>query len=162
MARLGRTKGAAKDEKRSILSEHTASQMPAPANDDESLPLLTTSVSSNTSYSTSGSLHYELINKTPSTPPSSPPSCSLEEVGFSANILASRPCYCCVAYMESVGIKRVFWTNESGHWECSKVRDLVDTLDNSMENLGIGGGPTGNGVFVTKHEVLMLRRAMGQ
>ena len=63
--------------------------------------------------------------------------------------------------MESVGIKRVFWTNDAGQWEGGKVRDLVDALDSSMENAA-SGGPLGNGMFVTKHEVLMLRRAMGQ
>lgn len=46
------------------------------------------------------------------------------------------------------------------------MRDLVDALDNSMESLANGGdgasdGPMGNGVFVTKHEVLMLKRMMG-
>ena len=71
--------------------------------------------------------------------------------------------------MHSVGIKRVFWTNDAGEWEGGKVRDLVDALDRSMEGVadgggggtGGGGGPLGNGVFVTKHEVLMLRRLMG-
>ena len=28
-------------------------------------------------------------------------------------------------------------------------------------SIGVGGGPMGNGLFVTKHEVLMLRRKMG-
>ena len=62
--------------------------------------------------------------------------------------------------MHSVGIKRVFWTSDAGQWEGAKVRDLVDALDSSMES-ATQGGPIGNGVFVTKHEVLMLRRAMG-
>ena len=63
--------------------------------------------------------------------------------------------------MHSVGIKRVFWTNDAGEWEGGKVRDLVDALETSMERVGDGqGGPVGNGVFVTKHEVLMLKRLM--
>jgi hypothetical protein len=62
--------------------------------------------------------------------------------------------------MHSVGIKRVFWTNSKGNWEGAKVRDLVDVLD------GSGSGSDGNGVserrvFVTKHEILMLRRLGG-
>ena len=66
--------------------------------------------------------------------------------------------------MHSVGIKRVFWTNDAGEWEGGKVRDLVDALDNSKEDAASGnqGGPMGNGVFVTKHEVLMLKRIMGE
>ena len=65
--------------------------------------------------------------------------------------------------MHSVGIKRVFWTNDAGEWEGGKVRDLMDALDNTMESAANGnqGGPMVNGVFVTKHEVLMLKRLMG-
>lgn len=59
--------------------------------------------------------------------------------------------------MHNVGIKRVFWTTEGGEWEGAKVRDLVDALDGS----GFDDGGDGSGVFVTKHEVLMLRRMMG-
>jgi hypothetical protein len=62
--------------------------------------------------------------------------------------------------MHSVGIKRVFWTNDDGAWEGAKVRDLVDAQESSIDNVA-SGGPMGNGVFVTKHEVLMLRRMMG-
>jgi len=70
--------------------------------------------------------------------------------------------------MHSVGIKRVFWTNDAGEWEGGKVRDLVSALNSSMESVANGGdtggrgGPMGNGVFVTKHEVLMMRRLMGE
>ena len=66
--------------------------------------------------------------------------------------------------MHSVGIKRVFWTNDAGEWDGGKVRDLEDALDSSMESVagsGCKGGPMGNGVFVTKHEMLMLKRMMG-
>jgi len=62
--------------------------------------------------------------------------------------------------MHSAGIRRVFWTNEHGIWEEGKVRDLVAALDGTDEDTVESklGGPTGNGLFVTKHEVLMLRR----
>jgi hypothetical protein len=79
--------------------------------------------------------------------------------------LESRPCYRCVAYMHTVGIKRVFWTNANGRWEGAKVRDLVDMMD---ATLGEGSSGVDEGervmdrIFVTKHEVLMLRRLMGQ
>ena len=63
--------------------------------------------------------------------------------------------------MDSVGIKRVFWTNDGGSWEGAKVRDLVDALDNSMGGVA-SSAPMGNGIFVTKHEVLMLKRQMGK
>lgn len=66
--------------------------------------------------------------------------------------------------MHQVGIRRVFWTNDASEWEGGKVADLISAMDAGMEDAasgGAGGGPTGNGVFVTKHEVLMLRRLMG-
>jgi len=61
--------------------------------------------------------------------------------------------------MHSVGIRRAFWTNDQGEWEGGKVRDLIDAMDGSM-SCGASGGPMDNGLFVTKHEVLMLRRLM--
>lgn len=46
------------------------------------------------------------------------------------------------------------------------MRDLIDAMDGSMSSegggSGAGGGPMDNGLFVTKHEVLMLRRLMGK
>ncbi|ROW15004.1 hypothetical protein VPNG_03489 [Cytospora leucostoma] len=74
----------------------------------------------------------------------------------------SRPCYRCVAYMHSAGIRRVFWTTNEGKWECAKIRDLIDKLEGTMQS----GADTSLGlpvpdVFVTKHEVLLLRRLMG-
>lgn len=62
--------------------------------------------------------------------------------------------------MHAAGIKRVFWTNQHGGWEGAKIRDLVDALEG-------GGGVPGHddggdkGIFVTKHEVLMIKRLMG-
>ena len=112
----------------------------------------------------SGSLHDELINRHPS--PTRTKTCP--QPSNISTVRASRPCYRCITYMHSVGIKRVFWTNDAGEWEGGKVRDLVDALDHSMENVAIKdgpgglGGPTENGVFVTKHEVLMLKRMMGR
>ena len=51
------------------------------------------------------------------------------------------------------------------------MRDLIDGLESSGspgscgehdgEKSASSGGVAGNGVFVTKHEVLMLRRMMG-
>lgn len=116
-------------------------------------------ITRSTSYS--GSLHDELINREPSPGPSHPS--TLETMLDKSTVRASRPCYRCISYMHSVGIKRVFWTNDAGEWEGGKVRDLADALDSSMESVAIGdkGGPIGNGVFVTKHEVLMLKRLMG-
>ncbi|EMC92903.1 hypothetical protein BAUCODRAFT_125860 [Baudoinia panamericana UAMH 10762] len=116
------------------------------------------SLPTTTTTSTSGSLHDELIDRKPS-----PSRIAIPEVNLAPNVVrASRPCYRCISYMHSVGIKRVFWTNDAGEWEGGKVRDLADALDSSMESVakGADGGPTGNGVFVTKHEVLMLKRLM--
>jgi hypothetical protein len=61
--------------------------------------------------------------------------------------------------MHSVGIKRVFWTNTNGNWEGAKVRDLIDLMDRGGH--GDGADDALDRVFVTKHEVLMLRRIMG-
>lgn len=105
-----------------------------------------------------GSLHDELSTPQIST---AMKHTSAVEVNTQPSVLASRPCYRCISYMNSVGIKRVFWTTDSGVWEGAKVRDLVDALDT------LGNGDVSdinvalNNVFVTKHEVLMLRRVMG-
>jgi len=64
--------------------------------------------------------------------------------------------------MHAVGIKRVFWTNDDGDWEGGKVAKLIDALDGGGDEGGCGGGPMGNGIFVTKHEVLMMKRLMGE
>jgi hypothetical protein len=63
-----------------------------------------------------------------------------------------------------VGIKRVFWTNPDGEWEGAKVRDLIDALEMGLDGddgEGPGTGQESKGVFVTKHEVLMLKRITG-
>lgn len=93
------------------------------------------------------------------------PTCVNEATEHRPEIRASRPCYRCVTAMHGVGIKRVFWTNQNGEWEGAKVRDLVEALEVGLEGNGEGeGAGTGQeskGVFVTKHEVLMLKRTMG-
>jgi hypothetical protein len=96
----------------------------------------------------------------------SPPSTFFNPIPPTAQpeIRASRPCYRCMAAMHSVGIKRVFWTNQDGEWEGAKVRDLVEALETGIEGddgEGVGTGQENKGVFVTKHEVLMLKRIMG-
>jgi hypothetical protein len=62
--------------------------------------------------------------------------------------------------MAFVGIKRVFWTNDTGNWEGAKVRDLVDALDRLGSEHPSDANAALNRFFVTKH-VLMLRRMMG-
>lgn len=101
-----------------------------------------------------GSLHDELSCKTKEP---DPPTAKLESVEVSQIVAESRPCYRCISYMQSVGIKRVFWTNSEGKWEGAKVRDLVDHLEGAIEN---SDNPFGLPVFITKHEVLLLRRLM--
>ncbi|KAK9771781.1 putative CMP/dCMP-type deaminase domain-containing protein [Seiridium cardinale] len=103
----------------------------------------------------SGSLHDELVCKTRQPQLLGP---APYGKSFNGKPAESRPCYRCVAYMDSVGIKRVFWTTSDGEWENAKVRDLVDLLDHPVD-------PDGNGsigLFVTKHEVLKLRRVLGE
>jgi hypothetical protein len=62
--------------------------------------------------------------------------------------------------MSSIGIQRVFWTNGSGDWGNAKVRDLVDALGNFGFEQPSDAASALNNVFVTKHEVLMLRQTM--
>ena len=80
-------------------------------------------------------------------------------------IRASRPCHRCITHMHAAGIARAFWTNSHGEWEGAKVRDLMDALERGSCRSGSGEGGDGKGndagIFVTKHEVLMLRRVMG-
>lgn len=101
-----------------------------------------------------GSLHDELSCKTKEP---DPPIAKLENVEVSQFVSESRPCYRCISYMQSVGIKRVFWTNCEGNWEGAKVRDLVDQLEGAMDS---SDNSSGLPVFITKHEVLLLRRLM--
>lgn len=105
-----------------------------------------------------GSLHDELISKTSK---SKPLTSVTEDVKRPPTAAESRPCYRCVAYMHSVGIKRVFWTTNDGNWEGAKIRDLVDQFDGAMcSDADASLGQAAMGLFVTKHEVLMLRRLM--
>ncbi|CAK7200551.1 hypothetical protein SEUCBS139899_003248 [Sporothrix eucalyptigena] len=125
----------------------------------------------NTPTMPTGSLHDELIFKhaTPSTT-AAPlvagdcPATDSSSMTRPSKVAESRPCYRCIAYMHSVGIKRVFWTNSDGVWEGAKVRDLVDSLEAAAQDGGSGSGPAGDvgGMFVTKHEVLLLLRALAE
>lgn len=108
-----------------------------------------------------GSLHDELICKVAAVVPVLAGRRN-DEDALVRSAVDSRPCYRCVCYMHSVGIKRVFWTNGEGGWEGAKVRDLVDMLEGGGDGSTVeGSGVAGLGVFVTKHEVLMLRRLLG-
>jgi hypothetical protein len=104
-----------------------------------------------------GSLHDEL--STPSTLKAKIHPTAVE-INTQPSILSSRPCYRCISYMNSAGIKRVFWTTDSGVWEAAKVRDLVDALDTLGNGEACDVNIALDNVFVTKHEVLMLRRVM--
>ncbi len=109
------------------------------------------------------SLYDELSLLSRSASPSSS-SMALPESEHYPEFRASRPCYRCVTAMHAVGIKRVFWTNQDGEWEGAKVRDLVEALEVGIEGddgAGLGTGQENKGVFVTKHEVLMLKRSLG-
>jgi len=59
----------------------------------------------------------------------------------------------------------VFWSNATGGWDSAKVRDLMDALELNGEIEANGDGAEDEKKmlpgFVTKHEVLMLRRKMG-
>ncbi|OCK80047.1 hypothetical protein K432DRAFT_382552 [Lepidopterella palustris CBS 459.81] len=59
-----------------------------------------------------GSLHGELVN--PHYLPKLCPEAAKEDVFDRRSVLSSRPCYRCISYMDSGGIKPVFWTNYCG------------------------------------------------
>lgn len=119
--------------------------------------LETCSISSGISAST-GSLYEELTCK--SKEPEVQTCIAPEIVDENRLVAESRPCYRCVSYMHSVGIKRVFWTTNEGKWEGAKVRDLIDQLEGTMASSDSSLGLPIPDVFVTKHEVLLLRRLM--
>ncbi|KAL8847591.1 MAG: hypothetical protein Q9221_007368 [Calogaya cf. arnoldii] len=97
-----------------------------------------------------GSLHDELRFPSPS---EKPKPITIVKPGEHLTATHSRPCYRCISYMHSAGIKRVFWTNTKGEWEGGKVRDLVDALEGPVPEGSIGAGA----VYVTKSEVLLLK-----
>lgn len=104
--------------------------------------------------SSAGSLHDELKCKGHnSSRPALLAADSTEPAFDRCQIRDSRPCYRCVSYMHSAGVRRCFWTNSEGKWDSAKVRDLYDQLS----GVGFLDDAT-EGVFITKHEVLRLRR----
>lgn len=104
-----------------------------------------------------GSLHDELLFPLPrqESKPTKQPSSN----NALLTATQSRPCYRCISYMRSAGIKRVFWTNSKGGWEGGKVRDLVDSLEGPVPQGGHSsmGAPGARSVYVTKFEVLLLK-----
>ncbi|QIW95187.1 hypothetical protein AMS68_000705 [Peltaster fructicola] len=126
---------------------------------DTEMPRLAAMLSSDSSDSdriSTRSLHDELLNKWPRVLRSAPPDRPLYDRN---TIHASRPCYRCVSYMHAAGIRRVYWTNAAGEWEGAKVAKLIAALDGDDNSPG-DGGPMGNGLFITKHEVLQIRQRM--
>lgn len=99
-----------------------------------------------------GSLHDEL--RFPSLPAKEKSPLSPTPKSEQLTATHSRPCYRCISYMHSAGIKRVFWTNNNGDWEGGKVRELVDALEAPMSPDSGGGARS---VYVTKSEVLLLK-----
>ncbi|SMY21403.1 unnamed protein product [Zymoseptoria tritici ST99CH_1A5] len=157
---LESTSSTPEDDSASVTSEDTTLA--------DSISTLSISSASTTSASQTASLHDELLypNPTPKSALPTPPASSCGHVSIfdPSQIHASRPCYRCISFMHAVGIRRVFWTNDAGEWEGGKVAELVEAMDGGFEDGGEGGGGgglMGNGLFVTKHEVLMLRRMMG-
>ncbi|KAL8724284.1 MAG: hypothetical protein Q9166_008031 [cf. Caloplaca sp. 2 TL-2023] len=102
-----------------------------------------------------GSLHEELRYPFPNLEKTAPPK-SIPN-GECLTATYSRPCYRCISYMHSAGIKRVFWTNTKGEWESGKVRDLVDALEGPISKDSDGSAGGVGDVYVTKSEVLLLK-----
>lgn len=137
-----------------------------PRQESETLPTAEPSSETGDRHVSAGSLHDELLHPSPRSQGQ-----KLREPDTSSAqspvISASHPCYRCIAMAASVGIRRMFWTNAKGEWDGGKVRDLVDALELAGpyemggSECGVSGGAGGKGVFVTKHEVLVLRGMMG-
>ncbi|KAL8765845.1 MAG: hypothetical protein Q9209_007204 [Squamulea sp. 1 TL-2023] len=102
-----------------------------------------------------GSLHEELRFPSPNEE-KKPPPMSVPK-GEQLTATYSRPCYRCISYMHSAGIKRVFWTNNKGEWESGKVRELVDALEGPVSPNSDGSTMSVGDVYVTKSEVLLLK-----
>lgn len=66
----------------------------------------------------------------------------------------SRPCWRCLEWMYWAGIKRVFWTDTSGHWHGGKVPELL------FGATGTGGPVSYVPVHLTQYEhaAAMLRQ----
>jgi hypothetical protein len=105
------------------------------------------------------SLHDEILCKFPRSPKIGSEGSSQSEPPLLAT--SSRPCYRCISYMQWAGIRRLFWSNQDGEWEGDKVRDLVDALGLDEASWG-ASDETSASMLVTKHEILMLRRQMGE
>ncbi|KAL8655894.1 MAG: hypothetical protein Q9210_000595 [Variospora velana] len=117
----------------------------------------TESETSANSLPPTGSLHEELQFPLPKEKKGPLPQSAVNEECVTAS--HSKPCYRCISYMHSAGIKRVFWTNNAGHWEGGKVRDLVDALESpaSPNAKNRGEASVAGSVYVTKSEVLLLK-----
>ncbi|KAL8917341.1 MAG: hypothetical protein Q9208_008011 [Pyrenodesmia sp. 3 TL-2023] len=104
-----------------------------------------------------GSLHEEL--RFPSHTEKSKPRPQSVDSKTRLTATHSRPCYRCISYMHSAGIKRVFWTNYKGEWEGGKVRQLVDALEcpNPPNGATSASQSIPGLVYVTKSEVLLLK-----
>ncbi|KAL8801077.1 MAG: hypothetical protein Q9182_004716 [Xanthomendoza sp. 2 TL-2023] len=102
-----------------------------------------------------GSLHEEL--RFPSSIEKNQPTAKSGSKSELLTATHSRPCYRCISYMHSAGIKRVFWTNNKGEWEGGKVRDLVDSLEAPLSPNSDGMMDGAGSVYVTKSEVLLLK-----
>jgi hypothetical protein len=105
--------------------------------------------------------HYMTSSLNPQAKPKTPDIRVTQPQAKPLAALASRPCYRCIYYMASVGIRRAFWTTEDGTWESAKVGDLMDGLNKMALGKPADIDTALNSVFVTKHEVSMLRRALG-
>ncbi|CAJ2503221.1 Uu.00g106150.m01.CDS01 [Anthostomella pinea] len=129
---------------------------------DSELPIYSTlSVTSDTSLA--NSLHDELrCQKLKAVSREASPAKTSDSLFDQNRILESHPCYRCILYMHSAGVRRVYWTNSKGQWETAKVRDMYDQLSGTGSCDGHKDGNNGFGdVFVTKHEILMLKRLSG-
>ncbi|KAL9012020.1 MAG: hypothetical protein Q9173_003182 [Seirophora scorigena] len=70
-----------------------------------------------------GSLHEELRFPLPKEKSESSQQPVVKQERLTAT--QSKPCYRCISYMHSAGIKRVFWTNKDGQWEGGKVAERL-------------------------------------
>ncbi|KAL8791812.1 MAG: hypothetical protein Q9195_005621 [Heterodermia aff. obscurata] len=157
VARLGRVRKFNDDE--CSCQPDKADDVNGTTTAGESREQLTAESSSTTrTQPMTGSLHDELRFPTPRKPSRAAP--KAESLVQQATATYSRPCYRCISYMHSAGVKRVFWTNAEGEWEGGKVRELADALEQPT-SAGCSGSTSsfgGGSVYMTKSEVLIMKR----
>jgi hypothetical protein len=69
----------------------------------------------------------------------------------STNLINARPCVKCLDMMKSLGINRVYYSNDLGEIVCENVRDMI-SIHTSIVSINIDTNGTGNGTVLKQKE----------